>query len=158
MTTFTAIDFETANHSPESACAIGIVRVEDDVVVARESRLIRPPSSEFVFTYIHGITWGRVAREAPFREVWRSLEHLCEGVEFIAAHNASFDERVLRACCGSANVAMPAARFACTVALARRVWGIYPTRLDVVADRLGIQATGTRWRWKYPEHQPNVSR
>jgi len=138
VTTFAAIDFETANHSPGSACAIGIVRVEDDIVVARESRLIRPPSSDFVFTHIHGITWKRVAREASFGDVWRSLEHLCEGVDFIAAHNASFDEQVLRACCGSARVAMPAARFACTVALARRVWGIYPTRLEVVAERLGI--------------------
>ena len=121
MTTFTAIDFETANYSPESACAIGLVRVEDDIVVARESRLIRPPSREFVFTYIHGISWGDVAKEAAFREVWPSIRHLCEGVDFIAAHNASFDERVLRACCASARLPMPRARFACTVAMARSV-------------------------------------
>ena len=135
---FVAIDFETANHDPESACAIGMVRVEDDVVVARESRLIRPPSRKFVFTYIHGITWEQVAREASFREVWSSLRQLCEGVDFIAAHNASFDERVLRACCASARLPAPDAGFECTVALARRVWSIYPTRLDVVAARLGI--------------------
>ena len=138
MTTFTAIDFETANHSPQSACAIGLVRVEDDIVVARESRLIRPPSSEFVFSYIHGIAWADVAGEVAFSEVWPDVRHLCEGVDFIAAHNASFDECVLRACCTSARLPMPRARFACTVAMARRVWGIHPTRLEVVAARLGI--------------------
>jgi DNA polymerase III subunit epsilon len=73
--TFTAIDFETANHSPESACAIGLVRVEDGVVVARESRLIRPPSRDFVFSYIHGIAWKDVAHQPVFREAWAGVRH-----------------------------------------------------------------------------------
>jgi DNA polymerase-3 subunit epsilon len=33
---------------------------------------------------------------------------------------------------------MPRIPFKCTVDVARRTWGIYPTRLDVVAARLGI--------------------
>ena len=40
--TFTAIDFETASCDRDSACAIGLVRVEAGRVVRREYRLIRP--------------------------------------------------------------------------------------------------------------------
>lgn len=32
MTTFVALDFETANHYRDSACAIGLVRVEDSQI------------------------------------------------------------------------------------------------------------------------------
>lgn len=136
--TFTAIDFETATRQPESACAVGLVRVEAGRVVRRESRLIRPPSRTFEFTYLHGIAWRDVASAGTFADVWTELRGICDGVDFLAAHNAAFDERVLRACCARAGHRAPAARFTCTVALARRVWGIFPTRLDCVAKHLGI--------------------
>jgi DNA polymerase III subunit epsilon len=136
--TFTAIDFETATRAADSACAVALVRVEAGVIVAREVRLVRPPSRHFEFTYLHGIAWRHVARAPVFGDVWAELQHLCAGVEFLAAHNAAFDERVLRACCARAGLPMPRARFSCTVALARRTWRIFPTRLDCVAARLGI--------------------
>lgn len=44
---FTAIDFETANSSRASACAIGIVVVRNLEVVEEYYHLIRPPG--FVF-------------------------------------------------------------------------------------------------------------
>ncbi|MFO0657102.1 MAG: exonuclease domain-containing protein [Polyangia bacterium] len=94
--TFLALDFETANHKPQSACAIGVVRVEDDQVVAQESRLIRPPSRFFAFTDIHGITWDDVKDAPRFADVWHELQPLFDGATFIAAHNAGFD----RGCCG----------------------------------------------------------
>ena len=139
--TFTAIDFETATRLPESACAIGMVRVEQGTVVRRESRLIRPRSPDFEFTWLHSIAWNDVATEPAFEEIWPLIRELCEGVDYVAAHNASFDEGVLRACCEQSGLPTPLPRgigFECTVGLARRVWGIYPTRLDVVAARLGV--------------------
>jgi DNA polymerase III subunit epsilon len=136
--TFTAIDFETANEDPDSACAVGLVRVERGRIVRREYTLIRPWSRRFVFTYVHGITWGQVARAPRFADVWPGIREMCEGVDFVAAHNASFDEGVLRACCARAGMKSVRAPFECTVALARRVWGIYPTKLDRVAARLGL--------------------
>ena len=39
---FTAIDFETANASRDSACAIGLVTVKDGVIVDEYYHLIRP--------------------------------------------------------------------------------------------------------------------
>jgi DNA polymerase-3 subunit epsilon len=55
MNTFVALDFETANRYRDSACSIGLVRVENNQVVEKVSYLIRPPRKQFEFTDIHGI-------------------------------------------------------------------------------------------------------
>ena len=137
-TTFTAIDFETANRDPDSACAIGLVRVEDGRIVRREYRLIRPWTRRFEFTYLHGIAWRHVATARKFADVWPVIAGMCCGVDFVAAHNAPFDEGVLRACCARTGITPVGLRFECTVQMARRALGIYPTGLAVVAKRLGL--------------------
>ncbi len=48
------------------------------------------------------------------------------------------DRRVLHACCHSHGLPIPEVHFEYTVALARRVWGIYPTKLPDVCRHLGI--------------------
>ncbi|MSQ12646.1 MAG: exonuclease [Dehalococcoidia bacterium] len=136
--TFVAIDFETADRWPDSACAVGLVRVEGGRIVRREARLIRPPRSHVDFSAIHGITWADVARKPVFAEVWSELADLLEGTAFLAAHNAAFDRGVLAACCATAGLEPPALPFVCTVQLARRTWSIYPTKLPNVCERLGI--------------------
>lgn len=136
--TFVAIDFETADHGRDSACSVGLVRVEGDRIVAREHRLIRPPRQEFAFTYLHGIAWKDVCDQPSFRAVWADLTPLVEGAAFFAAHNAPFDRSVLAACCEREAVPVPHQRFECTVALARRAFSIYPTRLSDVCRKLGI--------------------
>ena len=98
---FVAIDFETANYLPNSACALGVVKVVDGMIVDKAVHLIKPPTKEFVFTYIHGLTWKDVAKEADFGEIWSKVESLLCGAEFLAAHNAAFDKRVLQACCAT---------------------------------------------------------
>jgi DNA polymerase III subunit epsilon len=37
---FTAIDFETANPNPASACAVAVVEVRDGMIVAEKAWLI----------------------------------------------------------------------------------------------------------------------
>jgi DNA polymerase-3 subunit epsilon len=138
MLSFVALDFETADRGRDSACAIGLVRVEGERIVARAHRLIRPPRTSFEFTWCHGITWSQVKSESTFGPVWRSLEPLLEGADFIAAHNASFDKSVLSACCTAAGLAPPPHRFECTVKLARKTWNLRPTTLPHVCTYLGI--------------------
>lgn len=138
MARFLAIDFETADHGSDSACAVGLVRVEDGVTTASQSRLIRPPRRRILFTAIHGIAWRHVAAEPDFAGVWNDLAHLAEGVDYLVAHNAGFDRRVLRACCAAAGVAAPEVPWICTVRLARAAWGVFPTKLPNVCDYLGI--------------------
>lgn len=136
---FVAIDFETADFGRDSACAVGLVRVEQGRIVRSEARLIRPPRRDFVFTYIHGITWEDVAGAAPFAEVWRELRGITDGVDFLAAHNAPFDRSVLQACCLAAKLDPPPLPFECTVRHARKRWGIRPTTLPDVCRALGLE-------------------
>jgi len=135
---FAAIDFETADYGPDSACAVALVKVANNQIVDRTYSLIRPPRSEFVFTYVHGITWEMV-REAPtFAQLWPRLEDWLRGVRFLAAHNADFDRGVIEACCSKSGLPRPNIPFRCTVAIARDVFRIYPTKLDRVCRVLGI--------------------
>ena len=136
--TFVALDFETADYLPDSACALGLVRVENHRIVRRTYHLIRPPRRRFAFTYLHGITWEDVAGQPTFADLWPSLTPFLEGVDFLAAHNASFDRSVLHKCCAVAGLESPRIPFRCTVQLARQTWNIYPTKLNNVCDHLGI--------------------
>jgi len=137
--TFVALDFETADPGRDSACAVGIVRVENRRIVRSESRFIRPPRREFAFTPIHGISWEDVSGAPPFGDVWSELEGIVEGASFLAAHNAAFDRSVLRTCCERAGLLPPAIPFQCTVRWARRVWGIRPTKLPDVCRALNFR-------------------
>ncbi len=135
---FVAIDFETADRLPDSACAVGLVRVEEGRIVAKEHRLIRPPRHSFAFTWLHGISWADVVDASVFAGVWAELQPIIEGAGAFLAHNASFDRRVLEACCQSAGIAPPSLPFQCTVRLARSVLGIRPTNLANVCLHLSI--------------------
>ena len=135
---FVAIDFETANHSRDSACAVGLTAVRRGRIEVTQSFLIRPPESQFVFTWVHGLRWEDVRASPTFGELWPTLQSWIDNAEFIAAHNAPFDRSILRACCGKYGIRVPQVPFTCTVQLARSQWGIYPTRLPDVCRRLRI--------------------
>jgi len=136
--TFCALDFETANYDRNSACAIGLVRVERGLIVRRAYHLVRPPSRVFRFTELHGIDWAKVRNEPTFLELWPQLVPFFAGVDFIAAHNASFDRCVLKATCEWYRLRAPTVDFECTVRIARASWGLRPATLRHVADHLGI--------------------
>jgi DNA polymerase-3 subunit epsilon len=44
---FTAIDFETATPEHNSICQIGLVRVENSVIIEKFMSLIKPPRNEY---------------------------------------------------------------------------------------------------------------
>jgi len=135
---FAAIDFETANHSRDSACAVGVVIVDGQRIVDRVYQLIRPPTSEFAFTHIHGLTWQHVRSAPTFGELWPDLARRIGTVEFLASHNAPFDSGVLSSCCQTYGLPVVRRPFVCTVQVARDVWSIYPTKLPDVCARLRI--------------------
>ena len=138
LTTFVAIDFETASVRRDSACAVGVAAGCAGRVVLSRTYLIRPPSGRFMFTDLHGLGWEDV-RDAPtFAELWPTLRVWIADAAFVAAHNAPFDRSVLHACCARYRLRPPPTRFACTVQLARAQWGIRPTKLPDVCRRLGI--------------------
>lgn len=141
MPTFVAIDFETADSRPDSACAVGLTKVRKGEIVDRLYALIRPPRSRFspFCVNVHGIHWRDVKNEPVFREFWIENAEFLEDADFLAAHNARFDRAVLGACCTMAGLPIPRLPFVCTVNLARALWNVRPTKLPDVCNFLGLE-------------------
>jgi DNA polymerase III subunit epsilon len=139
--TFAAIDFETANPSSASACAVGVVVVEDERVVERAGWPIRPPAGHDLFTdwniRIHGITPADVAHAAGWVEQLDDLVAIV-GDRPIVAHNARFDVGVIRAACAVTGAGLPPFDYFCSLAIARRTYVLDSYRLPVVADAVGF--------------------
>lgn len=137
---YVAIDFETANESRDSACAVGIAVIENGRVTRSFERLIRPPTdrfSEWSFR-THGIHWRDVEREDDFATVWTAIQDEIGQPAFLVAHNAGFDQDVLATCCESSGIAPPDADFVCTIEAASSVWTLDNYKLPRVCEFLGI--------------------
>lgn len=143
MTTVVAIDFETANRLPASACAIGLAFIEDGEVTHRAYSLIRPRDMAFdpMNIRVHGIRPTDVLDAPEFPEIWEEFRDQIDGA-LVLAHNASFDVRVLGASLASYGLAGPAFRSFCTVSLARRLWPDEPSRrLSALAAKFAVRFT-----------------
>jgi len=136
---YAALDFETATYARSSACALAIVTVGDDGRVEDGFiRTIRPPTDEFRFTHIHGLTWDDVASSPTFAELWPEIAAIIAPCDFLVAHNAPFDKGVLNACCAHYGIDTPDKRWSCTVRAAREAWDLPNHKLDTVSAHLGI--------------------
>ena len=95
--TFTAFDFETMTSERTSACAIGIARVVDNVIVEKFYSLIKPipDNSENINTFVNGISMEMVQNAPTFVELWQKIENYFKG-QIIVAHGLAFDLDVLR--------------------------------------------------------------
>jgi DNA polymerase-3 subunit epsilon len=138
---FCAIDFETANSSPASACQVGLARVRDGAVVETASWLIRPVSGHDEFnvwnTRIHGITADHVAGALGWRE---QFPQLCDfiGDDVLVAHNAGFDTGVLRKAASVSGDACPEYRYLCSLQVARKVYDLPSYKLPLAAEAAGF--------------------
>lgn len=138
---FTAIDFETANSSPASACSVGLVRVRDGEVVAQTGWLIRPPVGHDDFnewnTKIHGLRAHDVARAATWEE---QIDRLCTfaGADVLVAHSAKFDLTVLSRACEVTGIEAPPYRSLCSLAVARKTYELDSYRLPKAAAAAGF--------------------
>ncbi len=138
---FCAIDFETANSSPASACQVGLARVRDGAVVETASWLIRPVSGHDEFnvwnTRIHGITADHVADARGWRE---QFPQLCDfvGDDVLVAHNAGFDTGVLRKATAVCGDPCPEYRYLCSLQVARRVYDLPSYKLPLAAEAAGF--------------------
>ncbi|ERK40335.1 exonuclease [Segatella baroniae F0067] len=93
---FIAIDFETAT-ADRMACQIGITIVEEGVIKDTVVKLIQPPGNNYDSNTIaiHHITPNNTADAPTFDKVWTEISHYFVD-STIVAHNAAFDEDVLR--------------------------------------------------------------
>ncbi|MFD0853411.1 3'-5' exonuclease, partial [Actinomadura adrarensis] len=125
MTSWVAIDFETANALRASPCSVGLVKVKDGQLVEEWSSLIRPPDGYDYFdpfnVGIHGITADRVRGAPGWPETLERIVQFVGDTPFVA-HNAAFDIGVLADTSQAIGIPVPDLRFACTLVVARRTW------------------------------------
>jgi DNA polymerase-3 subunit epsilon len=90
--TFTAIDFETAHGKRWSICQVGIVRVENGIIMQTINKLICPPDNYYFYKNIeiHGITPAHTCNAPAFPAVWHEIKSLIEN-QTVVAHNGAFD-------------------------------------------------------------------
>lgn len=140
MRNFAAIDFETANKERYSVCSVGIVIVEDDTIVDRIYRLIRPRPNYYNYwtTLIHGMTYEDTHDAPDFPDVWSEIAPLVNNLPLVA-HNSPFDEGCLRAAHEIYGLDYPNYTFYCTCRASRRMFGkLLPNhKLPTVAAHVG---------------------
>lgn len=139
---FTVIDFETANGRRNSACALGIVMVDDKRIVEKSVHLIKPHDMQFASMNIsiHGIYPEDVVNEPTFDVLYQNIFKCRLENQLVIAHNASFDMSVLRACLDLYNLPYPQLNYICTVKVAQKQWPFLRRHsLDVVSEYLGFE-------------------
>jgi DNA polymerase-3 subunit epsilon len=96
MENFVALDFETALGKRYSACAVGIVVVENNVIKERIHELIQPPGNEYHYKNIevHGITPKMTEQSKTFDQFYPILKNYLHKNR-VVCHNADFDLDVL---------------------------------------------------------------
>ncbi len=139
---FTAIDFETANGSPASPCAVGLVKVRDGKISDTLSFLIQPPYPNDWFhegnIRVHGIRPSDVDGAATAVEAIELMLGFI-GTDTLVAHNAPFDMGVLRATAQLVGSDLPNLTYACSLAISRKTYNLESYRLNAVAYAIGIE-------------------
>ena len=143
---FVTIDFETANYSRKSACALGMVKYNNRVKTDTFYSLIRPPSLYIRpdFTAIHGLTTEDVQDAPTFEELWGSGIYPFIGDLPIAAHNAHFDMGVLLTTLKWYEISHPVFRYFCSLQLARHAW--------ILLESHALQALAKEFNIRYKAH------
>jgi DNA polymerase-3 subunit epsilon len=138
--TFTAIDFETAiGHHP---CSVGIVTVENGIIIDEFVTLIKPPNNEYSpFTIkVHGIYPRDTVNSKTFAQVFPEIQKRLQN-KVIVAHNESFDRAVLTRSMAlygfdyeALNVGV---KWECTVKIYKSK-GVKPTKLSDCCKEMNI--------------------
>ena len=143
---YCAIDFETASKWPESACSIGLVRMDGDgEVLDRFYSLICPkePSFDPFCTAVHHLEPADILSAPTIAEIADDIKAFI-GSTPLVAHNAQFDIKVMNASLASWGIESVRNPYFCTLSLARKVMRGEPSyRLTALAAHFG---------WEYDAH------
>jgi DNA polymerase-3 subunit epsilon len=137
------LDFETTGLSPamgERITEVAALRIVDGRIEERFVSLVncgvRIPS---FITQLTGISQQMVDRAPPASEVVPQLLDFIGGAT-LAAHNASFDEKFLKAEAEYAGLATGHSGLVCSLKLSRRVFpGLASYKLGQLSGQLGIR-------------------
>ena len=139
---FTAIDFETANYSSASPCAVGLVKVVDGKIVDSWATLMEPPGEHNWFQAgnigIHGIRPSDVTGGPTAAEVFPLMFEWIDG-DVLIAHNAPFDMGVIRETSRYLELPLPQLEYACSLSISRKTYNLESYRLNSVAYAVGFE-------------------
>lgn len=143
---FVAIDFETASPSSDSACSVGLVRMDEEGIVEdRFYSLIRPRNPVFdprCFA-IHHLDPLSIMSAPSIADIWPDMKAFIGSLPLVA-HNARFDIEVLRSSLLSWGIEPIHNEYFCTLSLSRKLWkGRRSYKLSSLADDMG---------WEYEAH------
>lgn len=143
MTHFAAIDFETANQYPSSVCSIGVVIVENGIIVEKFYRLIRPRPNFYTYwnTRVHGLSLPDTNDANDFPAVWNEIAWRIAHLPLVA-HNSPFDEGCLKAVHALYEMPYPGYKFYCTCRASRKQHPHLPNhKLHTVSAYCGFDLT-----------------
>ena len=135
-----ALDFETANSSPASACSLGIAIYEEGEILDSFEWYFKPYHryNYFTNTHIHGICKEDVQDAQEFVYYYDELSEILKDA-MIVAHNAVFDMSVLNAICDVYGLSHFGNSYIDTVTISRRVYPeLYNHRLNTICEYLDI--------------------
>ena len=139
MNNFAAIDFETANTSLTSVCALGIVIVCNGEIADKFYSLIKPEPEYYYYwcTKVHGLTQTDTIDALVFPHVWNQIASKIEGLTLVA-HNSQFDESCLKAVFKVYKMDYPDYHFKCTLKASRKMLPNLPNhQLQTVSAACG---------------------
>ena len=96
---YIAIDFETANNSRLSACALGLAFIKNNKLVHEANHFIQPPKGQkFLSSHsrIHGIYADDLEFALDFEQLWNVDLSKYFNTNLIIFHNASMDLSILK--------------------------------------------------------------
>jgi len=137
---FTAIDFETANSSAASPCAVGLIKVRGGKQIDSFEMLFSPPPANNWFSdaniRVHGITPAMVQNAPSFEDALNQiLDFVSQDV--LIAHNAPFDMGVLKASAKAVSRQLPDFSYSCSLQISRKTYNLDSYRLNQVAYAIG---------------------
>ena len=137
------LDFETANGHPASACSLGLLVLEEGMVIQEWSSLLQPHPAYDRFdpmnVLIHGIKPEDVKDAPDFSSVYPELLAMMEG-SILMAHNALFDMSVLKALLHAYGLKTPALQYIDSLEVARKMYPYLRNhKLNTVCEHLAIQ-------------------
>ncbi len=136
---FITLDFETANGSRDSVCAIGLAKYENGILTDTLETLIDP--EDYFDSYnvaVHGISEEMVIGSPTFQEFYDTMKDFIEN-QLLIAHFASFDISVLRHACDKYSLEYPNFEYSCTYQLSKKLLpGEINYKLNTLAKKFDI--------------------
>ena len=133
-----AIDFETADQSADSACAIGIVSIENGNITGKGIPVDLPTTTTFYLFVYPRHYMGRRTGPAILHRGLGSFNTILERCRLFFGTQCSVRSKGPDGLLFGSGRRPPTVPFICTVQVARSHWNFRPANLPTVCTQLGI--------------------